>query len=80
MARTRRRAEVAAQLPGSIFGEMTNPLAGLCRVAGVPELPDAYRLPITTRVPALFVSGTLDSNTPPEQVSGPGQDSRAPPT
>jgi pimeloyl-ACP methyl ester carboxylesterase len=63
-----RRAEVVAQLPGSIFGEMTNPLPGLCRVVGVPELPDAYRLPIATRVPALFVSGTLDSNTPPEQV------------
>jgi pimeloyl-ACP methyl ester carboxylesterase len=59
---------VRAQLRTSIFGDMTNALAGLCAVVGVPLLPDAYRSPITTRVPALFVSGTLDSNTPPEQV------------
>ncbi|MEO6236035.1 MAG: alpha/beta fold hydrolase [Vicinamibacterales bacterium] len=67
-ASVRRRAEIAAQLPTSILGVMTNPLPGLCDVVGVPALSDAYRLPITTRVPALFVSGTLDSNTPPEQV------------
>jgi len=67
-ASVRRRAEVAAQLPSSIFGVMTNPLSGQCDVLGVPALSDAYRLPIATRVPALFVSGTLDSNTPPEQV------------
>jgi pimeloyl-ACP methyl ester carboxylesterase len=67
-ASSARHAEVAAQLPGSIFGEMTNPLPGLCGVVGVPALTDTFRLPIATRVPSLFVSGTLDSNTPPEQV------------
>jgi pimeloyl-ACP methyl ester carboxylesterase len=63
-----RVAEIAAQLPTSIFGSMTNPLPSQCAVLGVPKLPGAYRAPIVTRIPALFVSGTLDSNTPPEQV------------
>ena len=67
-ASVRRRAAVAAQEPGSIFGAMTNPLSGVCSVIGEVMLPDSFRVPIETRVPALFVSGTLDSNTPPEQV------------
>jgi len=67
-ASARRHAEIAAQLSTSIFGGMTNPLSGLCDVIAVPQLPDVYRAPLTTRVPALFISGTLDSNTPPEQA------------
>ena len=65
-----RKAAVAAQIPGSIFGVMTNPMPDLCGVLGVPELPDSFRAPIASRVPALFISGTLDSNTPPEQAEG----------
>ena len=63
-----RRAAIARQIPASIFGVMTNPLSDLCDVVGVPVLPDSFRAPVITSVPALFVSGTLDSNTPPEQV------------
>ena len=63
-----RRADIAKQLPRSIFGAMTNPLSEGCGVLGIPELPDAYRAALTSDVPALFVSGTLDSNTPPEQA------------
>ena len=65
-----RRAAIAAQEPASIFGVMTNPGGDACAILGVPELPDAFRAPLTTRVPALFLSGTLDSNTPPEQAEG----------
>jgi CubicO group peptidase (beta-lactamase class C family)/pimeloyl-ACP methyl ester carboxylesterase len=63
-----RRAAIRTELPRSIFGVMTNPLSGVCDVLGIPELSDAYRAPLSTDVPSLFVSGTLDSNTPPEQA------------
>jgi pimeloyl-ACP methyl ester carboxylesterase len=64
-----RQAAVRAEEPGSIFGAMTNPLTGGCeRLLGVAALPDSERHPLRTRVPSLFVSGTLDSNTPPFQA------------
>jgi pimeloyl-ACP methyl ester carboxylesterase len=66
-----RLAAIAAETPRSIFGVMTNfPFPDVCAAAGIAPLPDAFRLPLTTPVPALFVSGTLDSNTPPSQAEG----------
>lgn len=62
-----RRREIARQIPRSIFGSMTNPPA-FCNEVGVPMLDDAFRRPVASTVTALFVSGTLDSNTPPEQA------------
>ena len=35
---------------------------------GVEPLDDSYRTPIVSEVETLFVSGTLDSNTPPYQA------------
>ncbi len=40
----------------------------LDRALGVADLGDAFRQPVTSDVPALFVSGTLDAHTPPEQA------------
>ena len=37
-------------------------------VLGTPDLGDAFRAPVRSQVRALFVSGTLDGNTPPEQA------------
>jgi pimeloyl-ACP methyl ester carboxylesterase len=37
-------------------------------VPGLPRLSDAFRSPIASRVPALFVSGTLDGRTPPSSA------------
>jgi pimeloyl-ACP methyl ester carboxylesterase len=31
-------------------------------------LPESFRKPIVSRLPALFISGSLDSNTPPYQA------------
>jgi pimeloyl-ACP methyl ester carboxylesterase len=36
----------------------------VCRAWGVPRLPDDFRSPVRSTVPALFVSGSLDGDTP----------------
>jgi pimeloyl-ACP methyl ester carboxylesterase len=40
----------------------------ICRAAAAPDLGDPFRGPLETPVPTLFVSGTLDVRTPPENV------------
>ena len=48
---------------------MTNyPFPQVCEAIKVPQLPEAYRSPIVSTVPTLFISGSLDSNTPPYQA------------
>jgi pimeloyl-ACP methyl ester carboxylesterase len=36
----------------------------VCRAWGVPRLPDGFRAPVRSIVPTLFVSGSLDGDTP----------------
>lgn len=61
--------EIRAQETGSIFGAMTNfPFPEVCQAAGISPIGESFYEPVTTRVPTLFVSGTLDSNTPPAQA------------
>jgi pimeloyl-ACP methyl ester carboxylesterase len=36
----------------------------VCRAWGVPRLPDEFRQPVSSPVPTLFVTGTLDGDTP----------------
>ncbi|HVF90692.1 MAG TPA: alpha/beta fold hydrolase [Blastocatellia bacterium] len=53
----------------AILGDAVNfPFPAMSEVLGNPDLGDAYRSPINTRVPTLFFSGTLDNNTPPFQA------------
>lgn len=40
----------------------------VCRAFGVGPLPDSFRSPVESRIPALFVSGTLDGDTPEENA------------
>ena len=55
--------------PSRYFGLMTNyPYPAACEMLSLPMLPDAFRTPVTSQAPTLFVSGTLDSNTPPAQA------------
>ena len=64
-----RLAQIRAEEPRSFFGRFTNdPFPDVCRSVGSPDLGDDYRSPIVSDVPVLFISGTLDSNTPPFQA------------
>ena len=65
-----RLSRIRAQEPSRSFGRMTNyPYPDACAVLGIPMLPDSFRAPIESSIPALFISGTLDSNTPPAQAA-----------
>jgi pimeloyl-ACP methyl ester carboxylesterase len=65
-----RDREIALETPLSIFGNALNgSFPDICAAlpAGV-EQGDALRGAIATELPILFISGTLDSNTPPYQA------------
>ena len=64
-----RRRRIESETPGSIFGPMTNLLdPEICASVDVADLGAEYRSALESDVPTLFVSGTLDSNTPPWQA------------
>lgn len=60
-----RRALVAAQARESMFGDALNfPFPELADGLGLLDLGDAFRGPLRSDVPVLFISGTLDGRTP----------------
>jgi hypothetical protein len=60
-----RRAKVAAQGPATILGDAADfPIPDVCDAWAVPDLGDGFRTPLSSKVPVLFVSGTLDAHTP----------------
>jgi pimeloyl-ACP methyl ester carboxylesterase len=64
-----RRAVITRESERSIFGSMTNfPFPDVCAAARISPLSEAFRAPVSSAVPSLFISGTLDSNTPPAQA------------
>ena len=64
-----RMARIEDEIPGSILGPMTNLLDPEgCGFVDAEELDASFRAPFGSDVPALFISGTLDSNTPPWQA------------
>jgi pimeloyl-ACP methyl ester carboxylesterase len=64
-----RMARINREIPGSLFGVMTNyPFPMVCDVLKLGALPDSFRAPVTSKLPTLFISGSLDSNTPPYQA------------
>ena len=53
----------------AVLGETTSYAEErVCRAFGVAPLPDSFRAAVESRLPALFVSGTLDSDTPEENA------------
>jgi pimeloyl-ACP methyl ester carboxylesterase len=65
-ARIRREAADPANLLGDAIHAPFYPES--CAPCGEVDLGDAFRAPITSAVPVLFVSGTLDARTPPANV------------
>ena len=60
-----RRARVEAQARESLFGDALNfPFPALGDGLGLVDLGDAFRGPLRSKVPVLFISGTLDGRTP----------------
>lgn len=65
-----RRALIAAQSATSRFADVINfPDPWTEGLLPVADLGDAFRAPVRSDVRALFISGTLDANTPPEQAA-----------
>jgi pimeloyl-ACP methyl ester carboxylesterase len=67
---TRERWErIEREAATSPFGKArVMPPPEVSAVLGTPDLGDAFRAPVKSSVRALFVSGTLDGNTPPAQA------------
>lgn len=61
-----RRAMAETQANDSLFGDALNfPFPMIGDGLGLMDLGEAFRAPLQSDVPALFVSGTLDGRTPP---------------
>lgn len=61
-----RRAMAEAQAETSLFGDALNfPFPMIGDELGLVELGDAFRAPLQSDVPVLFVSGMFDGRTPP---------------
>ncbi|HEU4889740.1 MAG TPA: alpha/beta fold hydrolase [Thermoanaerobaculia bacterium] len=64
-----REQEIRAQAATSQFGNVMNLLyPEVCAALPAVDLGDEFRGPLVSNVPVLFISGTLDSNTPPWQA------------
>jgi pimeloyl-ACP methyl ester carboxylesterase len=61
-----RREKVRAQSASTLLGNAADfPIPDVCEAWGVPDLGSEFRARISSNVPVLFVSGTLDAHTPP---------------
>lgn len=64
-----RMGQIRLERPRTLFAGMTETTyPDVCEVVSVPRLDDSFREPVRSTVPTLFVSGTLDANTPPHQA------------
>jgi pimeloyl-ACP methyl ester carboxylesterase len=64
-----RDREIRQQAPLSILGNALNgPYPAVCDALPPVDAGESIRAPIVSNVPVLFISGTLDSNTPPYQA------------
>jgi pimeloyl-ACP methyl ester carboxylesterase len=64
-----RQAEIDLEAKTSIFGDTMNLFyPAICSALPPVDLGDAFRGPLISDVPVLFISGTLDSNAPPYQA------------
>lgn len=64
-----RRAQIQREAKDSLWGDLANFLLTDLKVVWQPkDLGDVFRQPVKSRVATLFISGTLDANTPPHRT------------
>ncbi|HEX2123732.1 MAG TPA: alpha/beta fold hydrolase, partial [Thermoanaerobaculia bacterium] len=63
-----RLAEIERQAAASRFPLINFPYPHICAQLGVVDLGERFRSAVASDVPALFISGTLDYQTPPYQA------------
>lgn len=63
-----RRALIEAQAPASLLGNRSASLWASCDDWPVEDLGEDFRSPVESNVPVLFISGSLDVKTPPENA------------
>ncbi len=60
-----RRERIAKEAKDTLLGDISNfPFPEVCEEWKAPDLGDAFRAPLRSDVPVLFISGTLDARTP----------------
>lgn len=68
-ASAERRARIQREAAGTVLGgDVDFPVPDICPAWQIPELPASFRAPLRSTVPTLFISGTFDGRTPPENV------------
>jgi pimeloyl-ACP methyl ester carboxylesterase len=61
-----RREKIRSQSDSALLGNAVDfPIPEVCDAWGIPDLGPEFRAPISSSVPVLFISGTLDAHTPP---------------
>jgi len=69
-ATAKRRAQIDREVSETLLGRTIDfPLPEICDALGCPDLGDEFRAPPRSRVPVLFITGTLDCRTPAENVA-----------
>ncbi|HEV2834989.1 MAG TPA: alpha/beta fold hydrolase [Pyrinomonadaceae bacterium] len=60
-----RRERIVREAKDTLLEDISNfPFPEVCEEWKAPDLGDQFRSPVTSNVPALFISGTLDARTP----------------
>jgi pimeloyl-ACP methyl ester carboxylesterase len=61
-----RRERIHSQSNSAVLGNAADfPIPEVCDAWGIPDLGPEFRAPISSSMPVLFISGTLDAHTPP---------------
>ncbi len=60
-----RREQITREAKGTLLEDFSNfPFPDVCEEWKAPDLGDAFRSPLRSDIPVLFISGTLDARTP----------------
>lgn len=64
-----RYKQIEREAKTAILGDAVNfPIPEICSVWGISDLGDSFRAPVKSRMPILFISGSLDANAPSANV------------